>query len=101
LDGGVEAAFTFIQEAFRPLIHQLENTGEHTDFKSQLQEFVQSRPGIMPYYTVIREKGPDHDKTFWVRLNVMEVETQGMGKSKKAAEQDAAQKALALLKSIP
>ncbi|MCK7505801.1 MAG: hypothetical protein MZV70_18105 [Desulfobacterales bacterium] len=41
---------------------------EHADFKSQLQELVQARPGQMPGYTVVREEGPDHDKTFWVQL---------------------------------
>jgi dsRNA-specific ribonuclease len=53
----------------------------------------------MPDYTVVREEGPDHDKTFWVQLRVKEIETDGVGKSKKAAEQDAARKALARIKS--
>ncbi len=70
----------------------------HADFKSQLQELVQARSGSMPSYTVVREQGPDHDKTFWVQLSVLGVETEGLGKSKKTAEQDAARKALALLK---
>jgi dsRNA-specific ribonuclease len=52
----------------------------------------------MPGYTVVREDGPDHDKTFWVQLRVKDVEAEGVGKSKKAAEQDAARKALARLK---
>ena len=52
----------------------------------------------MPNYSVIREEGPDHDKTFWITLNVFDIETQGCGKSKKMAEQDAARKALEILK---
>jgi dsRNA-specific ribonuclease len=48
----------------------------------------------MPHYTVIREEGPDHDKTFRVELKVLHLTTQGSGKSKKAAEQDAARQAL-------
>jgi ribonuclease III len=97
LDGGFEAAFEIIQKAFQPLLQQLDSGNGHADYKSQLQEWVQARPGTMPSYTVIREEGPDHTKTFWVQLRVMGVETQGVGKSKKAAEQDAARQALALI----
>ena len=53
--------------------------------------------GAVPDYQIVREEGPDHDKTFWVTLKVMDIESQGHGKSKKAAEQDAAKKALAIL----
>ncbi len=98
MDGGFAAAFEIIQGLFQPLICQMERANEHVDFKSQLQELVQTRPGQMPGYTVIREEGPDHNKTFWVQLRVMEIETEGVGKSKKAAEQDAARKALAQFK---
>jgi ribonuclease III len=98
IDGGFGAAFAITQAMFLPLVRQMERAKEHIDFKSQLQELVQTRPGQMPGYSVIREEGPDHDKTFWVQLRVMEIETEGVGKSKKAAEQDAACKALARLK---
>jgi ribonuclease III len=97
LDGGFEKAFAIIQKAFRPFVQQLDSTNGHADYKSQLQEMVQARPGAMPSYTVIREEGPDHAKTFWVQLRVMGAETQGVGKSKKAAEQDAARQALDLI----
>lgn len=98
MDGGFERTFEIIRKIFLPLISELEDSGKHADFKSLLQEFVQARPGAMPSYSIIREVGPDHDKTFWIQLKVLDVETQGMGKSKKAAEQDAARKALSLLK---
>jgi len=101
LDGGFEAVFTIIQKAFLPFVQQLDSANGHADYKSQLQELVQARPGTMPRYTVSREEGPDHAKTFWVQLRVMGTETQGMGKSKKTAEQDAARQALALLSSDP
>jgi ribonuclease-3 len=45
----------------------------------------------------MREDGPDHDKTFRVALKVLDIETQGRGKSKKTAEQDAARLALEIL----
>ena len=53
----------------------------------------------MPVYTVVRESGPDHNKTFRVRLEVGEMQAEGAGKSKKAAEQDAARKGLEILTS--
>jgi ribonuclease III len=94
LDGGFDAARAIIEAHFEPLVERLLTGRELADFKSQLQELVQSRPGSMPSYTVIREDGPDHDKTFWVELEVLHLATQGSGKSKKAAEQDAARQAL-------
>jgi ribonuclease III len=98
VDGGFEAAFAMIQGLLLPLVQQLDDAAETADFKSQLQELVQARSGTMPYYAVTREDGPDHDKTFWVQLRVMDFESQGIGKSKKAAEQDAARQALALIR---
>ncbi|GAH29947.1 unnamed protein product, partial [marine sediment metagenome] len=68
------------------------------DYKSQLQEWVQEEQGAMPYYKVVREEGPDHDKTFWISVKVFDVESDGQGKNKKMAEQDAARKALEKLK---
>ena len=52
----------------------------------------------MPHYKVVREEGPDHDKIFWISVKVFDVESEGHGKSKKMAEQDAAKKALEILK---
>jgi ribonuclease-3 len=98
LDGGFGSAFEIVQSMFLPLVCQMEHANQHIDFKSQLQELVQIRSAPMPVYTVTREEGPDHDKTFWVLLRVKEVETEGVGKSKKTAEQDAARKALIRLK---
>ncbi len=64
-----------------------------------LQELVQEMGDFTPCYAISKESGPDHDKTFEVTLNVCSVETLGEGKSKKAAEQSAAAKALAILKA--
>jgi dsRNA-specific ribonuclease len=89
MDGGFQAAFAVVQMLFLPLIDQFNSGGDHVDFKSQLQEFAQARPGAMPHYSVVREEGPDHDKTFSVELRVLDIETTGGGKCQKAAEQDA------------
>ena len=101
LDGGFDAAYEIIEKKFQPLIEQLDTADNNYDYKSRLQERVQVGHGEMPQYNINREDGPDHDKTFWVALKVLDVDTEGSGKSKKAAEQDAARKALALLDDRP
>jgi ribonuclease III len=97
LDGGFDTAYQIIETNFQPLIEHLRTTADNHDYKSQLQEKVQVDHGSMPNYSIIREDGPDHDKTFWVALNVLDIETRGSGKSKKTAEQDAARLALEIL----
>lgn len=99
LDGGFEAAFNVIDRHFSPLIVAGATPMVSFDYKSQVQEFVQVTQQEMPIYTVIHESGPDHDKTFQVRLQLQQLHAEGVGKSKKIAEQDAARKALELLKA--
>jgi dsRNA-specific ribonuclease len=99
LDGGFDAAFRFIETNFLPMMDRQHSTTNNYDYKSQLQELVQVSHGAMPDYKIIREDGPDHDKTFWVELRVLDIETQGSGKNKKTAEQEAARKALEILKA--
>ncbi len=98
LDGGFDAAFKIIETNFSPLLNDEDQTANHHDYKSKLQEIAQEEQGAMPKYKVRREEGPDHDKTFWIALNVLDIETLGSGKSKKIAEQDAARTALEILK---
>ncbi|UCD87026.1 MAG: ribonuclease III [Desulfobacterales bacterium] len=95
LDGGLQNAFDVIERQFAQVISQVgEGPGEE-DFKSPLQELVQVRFKTIPDYEVVAESGPDHDKTFEVRLSIGSfVTTHGTGKSKKAAEQAAARVAL-------
>jgi ribonuclease III len=97
LDGGFDAAFRIIETNFLPLLNSHHPASNHHDYKSMLQELAQEQQGAIPQYTVIREEGPDHDKTFWIALNVFDIEAQGSGKSKKTAEQDAARQAIEIL----
>jgi len=99
LDGGFDAAFRFIETTFAAFIERLDSSANNYDYKSQLQETVQVGHGAMPDYKIVREDGPDHDKTFWVELKVLDLATRGSGKNKKAAEQEAAREALKLLKT--
>ena len=98
LDGGFEAAFNIVLEHFSVLFDAIAAPNADQDYKSRLQELVQTTQKIMPIYTIVHEKGPDHDKTFWVKLEVGELQTEGVGKSKKMAEQDAARKGLEILR---
>ena len=99
LDGGFDAAYEILETHFSPLLEAIHLPGTNYDYKSQLQELVQVSRRAMPEYRVMSESGPDHDKTFIVQLKVQEIKTEGVGKSKKLAEQDAARKALEILKS--
>lgn len=72
------------------------------DFKTQLQELAQSRLRATPRYRVVAEHGPDHSKTFEVELDIRgEVRSQGIGRSKKDAEQAAAKIAFEELAARP
>ena len=94
LDGGFKVAFKIIERDFVPYLDSVNSAIDSYDYKSRLQECAQEEQGAMPYYRVVREEGPDHDKTFWILVKVFDVESEGKGKSKKTAEQDAARKAL-------
>ena len=97
LDQGYEAAFQIIDHRFKPMVEAAPELTTGPDYKSRLQEAVQSTIKEVPRYTVVEEIGPDHDKTFRVEMQVGDLLTEGRGKSKKTAEQDAARQALALL----
>ena len=98
LDGGFDAAFTFVENQFRERLRCAHGSGyEIADHKSRLQECVQSTYHEVPRYQVVDESGPDHDKTFRLRVSVAGIVAEGDGKSKKMAEQEAARAGLDLL----
>ena len=69
------------------------------DYKTSLQELTQARFGITPEYNVIASRGPDHKKEFELAVVIEGKEyARAVGKSKKIAQQEAAQLALELLK---
>lgn len=91
LDGGFEVADNFVK---RTVLTDLENRQLFYDAKTILQEKVQ-KEGNSLSYELVSEEGPDHDKLFTVSAVVNgEVLAQGSGKSKKAAEQQAAYQVL-------
>jgi len=97
LDGGFKSAEDLIEHHFKELILSGPKLSTGQDYKSRLQEAVQSAFKEIPQYVVAAETGPDHDKTFTIEMTVGSLRTEGTGKSKKAAEQEAARKAIELL----
>ena len=93
LDGGMEAARSFIQRFVLcdvPVV-KLHNA----DYKTTLQEIVQQKKNQVLSYALVDETGPDHDKQFFVEVSLNgEVIGKGTGSSKKRAEQDAARDAM-------
>jgi ribonuclease-3 len=99
LDGGFQSAVTFIDRLFQPRLDdiQQDNTEDH---KTILQEYCQGRLKTVPVYRVYREEGPDHKKIFFVEVEIQgQVVSKGKGKTKKQAEQKAAEEALVQVKT--
>ncbi len=97
LDGGFRAAERLVRRHFETAVAEIEKPGQERDPKTRLQELVQATRHTVPLYRILDSSGPDHDKTFRVELRLDALLTVGTGKSRKAAEQDAARQALAIL----
>ncbi|MDE3838487.1 ribonuclease III [Bacillus methanolicus] len=99
LDKGIETVTKFLEMVVFPKI----NTGAFShvmDYKSQLQELVQRDGAGTIEYRILQEKGPAHNREFVSRVSLNKVELgTGIGRSKKEAEQHAAQMALEKLKA--
>jgi ribonuclease-3 len=99
LDGGIEPAEKFIGREFASLIDEAKRTGAAAsfteDWKSALQEYLQSGGRGLPVYRLAAEVGPDHRKSFVVEVMVEGAAVaKAEGRSKKEAAQAAARAAL-------
>ena len=96
LDSGYPRALEFLSQIFEERVSQLVGVpSNQDDFKTRFQELVQRVSKSTPLYELISESGPDHDKVFVVGVKVDGVlKAEGLGRSKKIAEQMAAKKAL-------
>jgi len=94
LDGGLKAAARLVAPMTEPAAGG-STDGAVDDAKSRLQEAVQARGWALPRYRLVEERGPDHQKVFRVECLVKGRPLgSGEGRSKKAAERDAAAEAL-------
>lgn len=101
LESGIEAARWFVLEQLHAYLKQVSggDVNPH-DYKSKLQEAAQAAWRKTPLYRIVKESGGSHEKRFFVQvLFDDEVMGEGRGRSKKEAEQAAAQDALELIES--
>ena len=109
LDAGLEMAHRFIlKKVLEPEFRRMARGGSAmpvTDFKSALQETAHSQGWSQPSYILVRERGPEHQKTFTIEARMRsaidgDFTARAQGPTKKQAEQGAARKALEHLRSL-
>lgn len=105
IDSGAAEARKLILNLFETDIKHVSELDEIYDYKSALQELVQQQHLELPVYDVLKERGAEHQKIFTVIGKIKQgqttVEGKGEGKTKKEAEQKAAQDILKKVKAIP
>ena len=95
LDGGLREASKFILTYMKDIIVNSRKGKIFRDYKTHLQEVLQSKGEVNIWYKLIDETGPDHNKKFVMQVGIdYKILGFGEGKSKKEAEQVAAKKAL-------
>lgn len=96
LDGGFEEVRRIVREHYANILTQMNPTQDfEQDYKTRLQEMAQADLKSGPGYEVTGEQGPSHSPQFQVSLSLQgKVVSQGVGKSKKHAEQEAARTAI-------
>jgi ribonuclease-3 len=94
LDAGFEKTHAIITMLFTPVIDNIKSKRSDSDYKSLLQEYTQEQLKTLPEYILIEENGLPHDKTFRVAVKIGDTSmAEGIGRSKKEAEQNAAREA--------
>lgn len=91
IDSGFKAVRNLVQRLFIPKVEVVLADRHQKDYKTLLQEFVQQEFKTYPQYRIVKRRGPDHDRTFWIEVEVRNISYgPGKGKNKKEAEQEAA-----------
>lgn len=94
LDGGMTAARAFLEPLLAPVADATVEEAADQDAKSRLQEWSQAELKVTPRYRIVGERGPDHAKVFEAEVLIEgRVAGHGSGRSKQAAEQEAAEAA--------
>lgn len=101
LDGGLEPAQAFVEAQFGSELSALDGR-QVQDYKTRLQEFLQGEGRPLPTYVVVEETGPSHRRQFRVQCVIEGAGVaEGVGHSKKEAQQEAASRALETLREQP
>jgi ribonuclease-3 len=101
LDGGFDAAGTVVRGLFGEIIATTDIASWSKDAKTELQEWLQARRLPVPTYRISATRGQAHAQTFEVECEVpaLSLVEQGVGRSRRVAEQEAARRMLDALKS--
>lgn len=99
LDAGFEAAQAVVLHQFEPIIAGIDPNVSGKDAKTRLQEWLQGKRHSLPDYQLTGTRGEAHDQIFVVACHIpaLGITTQGQGRSRRAAEQEAA---LAVLQQV-
>ena len=98
LDNNYEVAARFILGHLKKYLDLIDEGNYDHDYKTDLQELVQKHKEADIRYEVVRDEGPDHDKTIWMKITINGKDFgTGMGKNKKEAAQKAAREAISRL----
>jgi ribonuclease III len=102
LTQGVTGAMAVVDRHFAEALDGVAEGRSGDDYKTRLQELMQSQGRAAPRYRVVAEEGPDHAKTFEVEVSVGgDFFGRASGRNKKEAEQAAARKTLEMVKAKP
>ena len=91
LDGGYINAAKFIQNT---LCLSEKLSDENTNYKGQLIEYCHNKKFPPPQFEIVESHGPEHNRTFTVKVSINDNKWRGIGSTKKLAEQDSAQRAI-------
>jgi ribonuclease-3 len=99
LDGGIEPTHEFVLRFFETQLNEIDPKLIQKDPKTLLQELLQSMKSDLPIYTVVSIEGEAHSQTFTIECHIKKsnIKTQGVGNSRRIAEQEAASKAYQLM----
>jgi ribonuclease-3 len=101
LDKGLVGVKALVEPMIGPKLMDIREKALHKDAKSEFQVWAQGKYNVTPHYEVIGESGPDHQKTFTVRVLLgKDIWGTGSGTSKQVAAQAAAREALEEIKAI-
>ena len=99
LDAGIEPAHQFVLRFFEKQLNEIDPKLIQKDAKTLLQELLQSQKSDLPIYTVVSIEGDAHSQSFTIECIIKKsnIKTQGIGQSRRIAEQEAASKAYQLM----
>ncbi len=99
LDAGIEPAHQFVLRFFEKQLNEIDPKLIQKDAKTLLQELLQSQKSDLPLYTVVSIEGEAHSQSFTIECIIKKsnIKTQGIGQSRRIAEQEAASKAYQLM----